>query len=226
MIVADIATMEPGANKDLYIKTMDQELNTVNDTLVFYDESLYLPMFNGLDYTDEDNIWLGAFNWIPPSVSGIEFFYIHVLGANGQMKGMKAYGGDKRYLFFSLFATSDGGCLMTGLVPDYDGADNSNGYIIKVMPDDIPTHAEDTPYEHDMDVAVFPNPFSTEIRIQTARKNLVFNLTDIAGTKILSKEIDNIPDQTLITDMLSRGIYFYTIHYENRIIQSGKLIKE
>jgi len=185
-----------------------------------------LPMFNGMDYTDENNIWLGAFNWIPPWVSGTEVFYVQVLGADGQMKGMKSYGGDTRYLFNSLIATSDGGCLMTGLVPDYDGADNNNGYIIKVMPGDILTHAEDTPYEHDMDVAVFPNPFTERLHFKTARKNLRVSLLDNMGKEVFKGQLAGIERKGIDTGHLPVGFYYYTIMDNGRTIQSGKLIKE
>ena len=94
------------------------------------------------------------------------------------------------------------------------------------MPDDIITQAEETPFAFDKDVFVFPNPFSTEINIQTVRKGLSFNLYNVSGHCILSSEIIYNNNNTLSTGNLNPGSYFYNIQYENHIIQSGKIIKE
>ena len=225
-VMANVAIMEPGAYLDLYVKIMDTNLNTLKDTLLLYPERTSLTGKNGLGFIDPNNIWVPTFEDNSTSFMGTEVFRFHLFDSELNLKAMKEYGGDTRYWFFNMLVTSDGGCLLTGVIPDYEGSWNHDAYVIKVMPEDIITFAEETPFENDKDVMVFPNPFSTEIKIQTARKNLVFNLTDIAGTKILSKEIDNIPGQTLITETLSSGSYFYTIQYESRTIQSGKLLKQ
>ncbi|NOX45491.1 MAG: T9SS type A sorting domain-containing protein [Chlorobi bacterium] len=224
--MANVAIMEPGAYLDLYVKIMDTNFVTLKDTLILYPERTSLTGQNGLGFIDPENIWIPTFEDNTTNFMGTEVFRFHLFDSNLHLKAMKEYGGDTRYWFYNMLVTSDGGCLLTGVVPDYEGSLSTNGYLIKVMHGDILTHAEETPFENDKDVMVFPNPFSTEIRVQTTRKGLVFNLADIAGRKILSREIDNIPDQTLTTDILGRGTYFYSIQYENRIIQSGKLIKK
>jgi hypothetical protein len=225
LMVADIATMEPGANKDLYIKTMDQDLNVINDTLIYYDDQLYLPNKNGLDFTDENNIWVGAYVAAPTSWPGTEVFRIHIFDAQVNLKAMKEYGGNMRYEFRHLIATSDGGCIMTGSIPDYDGAENSNGYLIKVMPFDILTHAEKTPSKIDRDVAIFPNPFKNYIFLTTARKSLSFTLSSAMGEIVIKGNLNSIQTK-IITDNLVPGIYFYTIFENGKAVQTGKLIKQ
>lgn len=226
LITANRASMEPGADQDLYVKIMDQELNTLNDTLLYYDEQVYCPVMSGLDFTDENNIWVGSFVGIPPSFSGSEVFRILIFDSEANLKGMKAYGGEMRYWFFNLFATSDGGCILTGVTPDYEGADNSNGYIIKVMPGDILTDAEETPFEFDMDVAVFPNPFSGSLHFESARKNLWVSLVDNTGKEVLNGELSGLSRTGLATNHLPPGFYYYNITDNGRTIQSGKLIKQ
>ncbi|MCD4695873.1 MAG: T9SS type A sorting domain-containing protein [Bacteroidales bacterium] len=226
IVMANRADMEPGANQDLYVKVMDTLFNTIHDTLLFYPENTYLAVNKGLGFTDPDNIWVTTFEGIPPGITGTEVFRFHIFDSELNLKGMKEYGGDTRYWFFDMIVTSDGGCLLTGAVSDNDGSYNANGYIIKVMPDDIITHAEETPFAFDKDVFVFPNPFSTEINIQTVRKGLSFNLYNVSGHCILSSEIIYNNNNTLSTGNLKPGSYFYNIQYENHIIQSGKIIKE
>ena len=136
-----------------------------------------------------NNIWIPTFVDITTNFPGTEVFRFHIFDSNLNLKGVKEYGGDKRYWFFNMMVTSDGGCLLTGMVPDYDGSWNHDAYVVKVMPDDILTFAEETPFDFDRDVIVFPNPFSTEINIQTVRKNLTFNMFDIMGNQVFSKEM-------------------------------------
>ena len=185
-----------------------------------------MAVYNGLEFIDNNNIWIPTYVDIPTNLPGAELFRFHIFDTNLNLKGVKEYGGDKHYCLFNTLVTSDGGCLLTGMVPDYEGSWNHDAYVIKVMPEDVLTFAEETPFDFDRDVIVFPNPFLTEINIQTVRKNLTFNMFDIIGNLILSKEIDHIPNYTLSTGNINSGFYFYTIHYRNRTIQSGKLIKE
>jgi len=139
---------------------------------------------------------------------------------------MKMYGGDQRYWFYNLIATSDGGCIMTGMVGDYDGADNTNGYLIKVMPEDIVTNAEETPLPFDYDVAVFPNPFTDHLYFETVRKNLRLSLTDNTGKEVANEKLTEITRAGLDTGHLLPGIYYYKINDKGREIQTGKLIKQ
>jgi len=223
---ANEASMEPGAYHDLYVKIMDNEFNTIRDTLILYPEYVYLPVYQGMDFVDQNQVWVSTFQPEFNSVSGNEIFRFHIFDSNLNLEGMKVYGGDRRYTFFNMMVTSDGGCLMTGTVPDYNGSYNDNCYIIKVMPWDIITHAEDTPITNDRDVMVYPNPFSNKIRFQTVRKNLTFNFYDLTGNIILTGDIVDHTEFKISTGGLNHGIYFYTIRDDWRIIQSGKLIKE
>ena len=211
---------------NLYVKIMDPELNTVTDTVLEYPETVYVAVNYGIDYTDENNIYIGTFTGIPPGwTPGSEIFRIHIFDKNGHLKGMKEFGGDVRYWFYNLKATSDGGCIMTGYKDDYYGSINHNGYVIKVMPDDIVTNAEDTPFEFDRDVSVYPNPFNDYLKIETARKNLRFSLFDINGKMVNNADLDT-QSKELTTGNLNSGFYFYNVTDNGRIIQSGKLIKK
>jgi hypothetical protein len=225
-IQANQAEMEPGTYHDLYVKIMDEEFNTLRDTLLYYPGYDYIPGFEGMGFTDPNQIWVPTFNPEPNYWSGTEVFRVHIFDSNLNLIGLKVYGDDRRYTFDNMIVTSDGGCLMTGSVCDSTGSYNDNGYIIKVMPEDILTHAEETPIQNDKDVMIYPNPFRNEIRLQTVRKDLTFDLYDCTGRIIWLGDIDDHTQSKIITGTLSQGIYFYTIQDDKRIIQSGKLIKE
>lgn len=217
---------EPNYEQDLFVRILDPELNTIHDTIIPYPENVYLPTYNGLGFIDPDKIWVATFEGIPTIFPGSEIFRLHIFDSNLNLLGSKEFGGSIRYWFFNLLMCSDGGCLLTGVVPDYNGSMYTNGYIIKVMPEDIITNAEDTPFTHDMDVIVFPNPFKNEIQIHTSRKGLTFILYDLTGNCILSDKICDIPHKSLLTGNLESGFYFYNIKYEDRLIQCGKLRKQ
>jgi len=214
-----------GSNYNTYVRLMDSQLNTVQDTLLAYNETTYVITLNGMDYTDPDNIWLGTFYGLPTFFAGEEVFRIHIFNSEGHLKGMKVYGGEMRYWFYNLVSTSDGGCIITGEVPDTNGSWNTNGYIIKVMPDDILTNAEDTPLAYDRDVSVYPNPFDDYLNIETLRKDLRISLFDVNGQKILERDISNSIRSKLFTGNIKSGFYFYNITDNGRVIQSGKLLK-
>jgi hypothetical protein len=225
-VQANHTSMEPGAYHDLYVKIMDEEFNTLRDTLMLYPEYVYIPVYEGMGFIDPNQIWVSTFQPEFNSSLGTEIFRFNIFDSNLNLTGMKVYGGDRRYTFFNMLVTSDGGCLMTGTVPDYNGSPNDNCYIIKVMPEDIITNAEDTPMSNDKDVSVNPNPFDSEIRLQSVRENLTFELYDLTGKKILSGDINDHTESKISTETLSQGIFLYTIHDDAGIIQSGKLIKE
>ena len=211
---------------NFYLKIMDQDFNTLNDTVIDYPESVYVAVNYGIDYIDEDNIWVGTFEGIPPGwIPGSEIFRIHIFDKNGHLKAMKEFGGDLRYWFYNLKVTSDGGCIMTGVKDDYYGSYNTNGFLIKVMPDDILTNAEDTPLAYDRDVSVYPNPFDDYLNIETLRKDLRISLFDVNGQKILERDISNSIRSKLFTGNIKSGFYFYNITDNGRVIQSGKLLK-
>lgn len=215
------------SNQDLEVRIVDQDFNMVKDTIIYYpNEYVYIPVNKGLGFNDENMIWIATFEAAFLFFPGTEVFNFHIFDSNLNLKGIKQYGGDKRYWFYDLKITSDGGCMLTGKVPDYEGSYNNDGYIIKVMPEDILTFAEETPYAFDKDVMVFPNPFRAMINIQTLRKGLTFNLYNINGALLISVKIDQIPYFSVSTDFIDSGFYSYTISYKNRIVQSGKLIKK
>lgn len=220
------SSIEPGADQDLYVRVMDGAFNTIRDTVIMYPEDVYLPTYNGLGFNDPNKIWVATFEAAFSFLPGTEVFRFHIFDSTLNLLGLKECGGDTRYWFFNLLMCSDGGCLLTGSVPDYDGSYNSDGYIIKVLPEDIITHAEDTPNRNDRDVLVFPNPFSDKIQIQTVRQGLTFILFDLTGNVIRTIDINNVPNFKIETGNLQSGFYIYSIKYDNLIIQNGKLIKE
>lgn len=219
---------EPNAGPfdDLEMRIIDQNFNLVKDTILYCDESVYVPDHQGMGFIDENNIWVVGFEPSFLSLPGTTIFYFFLFDSDLHLKGMKMYGGNTRYWFFDLLATTDGGCLITGMVPEHEGTNIYDNYIIKVMPDDVLTHAEETPATNDWDVHIFPNPFHVALYIETIRNGLSFNLFDAMGRSVYRETMNNFTRTIIATEQLLPGFYYYQINDNNRAVQSGKLMKQ
>jgi len=227
MIIASLVNQDvPGAFYDLSVRVCDTMLNVIKDTVIFDSGKNFLPAFEGLDFTDENSIWVVTH---PQGiVSGKEWEYgrIYIFDPDLNVKGAKYFGGTISKYLFSIKALSDGGCIITGRAPGQSPNGYYGAYIKKVMPDIILQHAEDIPEFDFNDVLIFPVPFENEILLETYRPDLYFSLFALEGKCIISDMSLQIPHTRVHTTNLSKGFYLYSISYKNRIIQSGKLIKQ
>lgn len=73
-------------------------------------------------------------------------------------------------------------------------------------------------------VKIYPNPVSDYLSISIPDNNaqITFELIDIQGRKILTKEISN--SETISMEDLNKVVYFYNLVDSNNK-QSGRLIK-
>jgi len=210
------------------VRISDMDLNFLKDTmLIRQDTNMYPGSYNGMDFISEDEIFVvgytPGFMFLPGSTD----YKIYVLDSELNFKGAKIYGGETRYAILNLLATSDGGCIVGGAVPDFEGSYDSDIYIRKIMTGDIYTHAEETPNPNDRDVSVWPNPFRDIISVYTHRKGLRFQLYGENGKMVL--QVGILPNQAnnINSGFVPKGAYVYKlISIEgDKIVQTGKLIK-
>ena len=77
-------------------------------------------------------------------------------------------------------------------------------------------------------IQIYPNPFSTEIYIQSSASNkqiLKLRIYTVLGKEVLH-QIIQYPKTRVETKHLSSGIYFYQVMNKKQVIQSGKLISQ
>jgi len=212
----------------------DIQLGLITGDHVFFDRRWlgrvdtndYPAWRTSMDFTDKNNIWVsGNIEHFPSQHIDTEIL-VYLLDSQLNVKGMKLYGGDMNYSATTTTATSDGGCVLGCRVYDWKNsfANDLDFWIKKVYPNDIITFAEDTPYPYDRDVLVFPNPFGSALQIRTFRNNLAFALFDINGRKVIESDIQ-WGGNGLNTAGIPKGFYVYTISTNNRVIQTGKLVK-
>ncbi|MEZ5197830.1 MAG: hypothetical protein R2764_16015 [Bacteroidales bacterium] len=155
----------------LKMTLMDEELNVLQTHTIEYGGFCYTPVYDGLGYVDPDNIWVTTFRGASTSWPGIELLHLHIFDSNLNLKGVKEYG-DTRYWLWNQVVTSDGGCLVTGMIPDCEGCDNHDGYILKVMPKDVITKIPEISDSLQNNISVYPNPFNESITIKCGYSRL------------------------------------------------------
>jgi len=210
----------------LSIGLLDEDFNLIRDT-IFLGGGDYVPFCrNTIGYVSDDVIWIGAdyddIYWM----SGTSGYYLYVFDSELNFKAEKFYGGNTRYKMMDLFPTQDNGCIVAGMVPDKDPVIYyyTDIFIKKVALEDVYTNVKEPYVKRQKPASVYPNPFKTNLNIETLKNNLKFELYSLTGNKLFTKELQS-GKSTVITKNLDNGFYFYTISDENRIVQSGKLIK-
>jgi len=136
---------------------------------------------------------------------------------------------DKYYLNFDIKACSDGGILLCNL--RYDSDDNTtpplnfDAWVLKVDNNGLMTGINDGSDFEIQNVLIFPNPGNSNINIVSPWTNSTLNLYTRNGILILSKELHQI--NTIVnTANLASGVYFWTVYQNNnKLIESGKWIK-
>lgn len=209
----------------LLVQLFDPDFNFVKDTFMVRPGMVYLPVFNGMDYTDPNNIWIATYNAMG-SPTPNEVFHVEVFDSDLNLKGEKEYGGNKKkYWFYNLLATPDGGCLLTGLVPACDTCENNNGYLFKLMPEDIITHTHEHQSDNQFSIDVSPNPFNDFITIRSDKIGLSVQVYDFSGNLVIDSEMIN-QNFEINTTQFSFGLYFYQIKHKYHVIKYGKLLKK
>ncbi len=142
------------------------------------------------------------------------------------------YGGDAQYCPFSIIATSDGGCFVTGYSYDYLNNLPNNNYeldifALKVDADGLITELPEQPHTQAHDAILYPNPGREFLTIQSGPQinGAQLTLYDTQGRVALIETIKNTHER-INTSHLPAGIYPWQVIYKNKIIESGKWIKE
>ena len=226
-IVNNESQETPGAYIDMEVRVTDDQFNTINDTVIIDPDNVYTPVNEGVDYIYDDLIWTCTFSYYPPYWQGTEIFKVYLFDKEMNLKGMKVFGGDSRWWLIDLTATSDGGCIITGIIREDGGSTSFDNdmYILKVMPEDLITSTEDRLGNEGGGIVVFPNPVRDNLFVRGIDSDMRLIISSVDGRKLLEKEINSIHQPMIKTSSLDSGIYFFKIMKNNQIIKSGKIIK-
>ena len=124
------------------------------------------------------------------------------------------------------------GCVMTFTVETarIDTRANTEELFYQVIEYfKLTTGTDETLVSENMEIVVYPNPTTGNIVLHNSGNseigNGLFELYDINGRKILSKNVDFATDIEISLSSIQRGFYIYSITSGNRIV-TGKIVKQ
>lgn len=216
---------ETGTNKKgMEMRLYNPDLQLLKSILIYHTETIKIPEHRGMGFIDENNIWVATFEMAPPSWPGIEDFRFFIFDNEINLKGSKVHEGDTRYWLYDLLATSDTGCLVSGVVGENVGSNTSDNYIMKVRLQDVLTGIQEQERKTGRTVEIWPVPAGETLHVKSSQDSelLIFNT---AGEKIREHNIKE--GYNIITlKAVPPGKYLIAIRQNGMIIESHKVIKK
>jgi hypothetical protein len=192
----------------------------------------YPGVFGNMDFKDPENIfYAGTKNLSPYGIfaNSEAWFVLNKLNSSLELQWQKFYGGTANYQLIDMISTQDGGCLLAGNRYDYQTSLNETDiYIVKVNEDGlIVGTGEELPRISAQDAIVYPNPSNEYFTIQSGPQinGALFELFDMNGNLVHTTTLDERLE-TISTIKLSTGTYPYRITFDNKIVGSGKWMKQ
>ena len=219
------------SHRVLGILKIDTNNNVINENYIGKEPDTinYPGSGRNMDFIESNNIYYGGVaNFIPeqyPWQVEPSWIMLNNLDSNLNINWQRFYGGDAFYYLWGLRATQDGGCIM--LCTRYDHNTQYHEYdiyILKVDPDGLITRINENSELEIRNAIIYPNPGTNHINIKTILKNPTFELIDLKGKTIIRKTL-NTSTKQINTSNIPSGMYFYRIHNNEKIIESGKWVK-
>jgi len=195
------------------------------------EDTLDLPAFyGGLDFNDNDSIFIGAVSlWFSSFLEYENYLVVLQTDSMLNIRWERFYGGDAYYAPSKLIATPDGGCLFAGTIYDFrnSSVEKRNVYVLKVNNEGLIVGKNETPAIEMHEAIVYPNPGTTEVRVRIAAqyKESLFQLFDMNGKQVASEKIVG-KWGTINTSFLKPGTYIYRISSEDGLFESGKWVRK
>ncbi|HOG20876.1 MAG TPA: T9SS type A sorting domain-containing protein, partial [Salinivirgaceae bacterium] len=142
---------------------------------------------------------------------------------NGEYKNKDGF----YYYAFSVFATSDGGCIIAATKNNITTLGyNLLGYVLKV---DSLGNAPNTNIENVATISqlyVYPNPGVSTINVFSGKNCTggIFRMYNSTGVLVLQSRLHN-ETETVDISNLPTGIYIYEIHNQSGAVERGKWVK-
>jgi len=201
---------------------------TVGPYLV--DTVTYPACIQNLDFIDTTNVFCGGTvnQAYYPNPASRSYLILANLDNELNKKWQYFYRLDKYYEMHGILATNDGGCLLLATYFNFTGQNYERDIlIIKVDSNGLVTGLNSKPGLKPMNAIIYPNPGHDFLNIQSGPQinGASFTLYDMQGHVAITETIKNIQTR-LNTSNLPAGTYPWQIVFKNKIIESGKWIKE
>jgi len=208
--------------------------DTILDSVDYYnhpDTSLYSGGVKNTVLIGDKIFVVGVYNVDPvefPWQSVPTWIQVSRIDTGLQIIDHHFYGGDAFYMPYNIIYTTDGGALISGNRYDYNTPweQKYHVFVLKVNSNGLITELPDQPQTKAHDAIVYPNPGIEYLNIQSGPQisGAEFYLFDVNGKAVIVEKITN----TLLkvnTAYLPAGTYPWQIVFKNKVIESGKWVK-
>ena len=208
------------------LDTDDQILNE-NYFGLMPDTITYVGALDHLDFRNTDTIYFCGIGNVTidfPYSQEPSWIILNCLDSNLNLRWQTLYGGDAFYFSWEVYATSDGGCIVSAskydyTLPEYD----YDVVLLKYNNEGLLTSLHENE-EARNSLLIYPNPGKDKIKVNSDFRDAHFQLFDLAGRCLLTNNLD--PGLNIIdVGNFCQGTYIYLITIDNRPVSSSKWIK-
>lgn len=213
-------------NEDVGIMVWDTAYNELNMNIIGKsDTNEYVSGKSISKYGS--NIYIGGTSNYDTSIYQTSEFILTKTDAQGNPLWTKYYGNNTKLVLNKVLATSDGGAIMVG--SSYDTLNFPPNvrdiHIVKVDSNGMQTISSLKENILETKTIVYPNPSSSTINFSMSigelQEEMNLEIYNSNGQFIQQKSI--LPTETVDVSDFDAGLYFYTIHVDDKIFK-GKFI--
>jgi hypothetical protein len=188
---------------------------------------------HGLDFTDTSSVYVGGTSnfELPYYFSNWKsWYYLIKCNSKGEKIWERWYNLNDNYLtLWKVLATKDGGVLLAGTSYNSQTAAGQERdlYILKL--DSLGNLVTSVPgiNVQPAEIKIFPNPFTTTLRIQTSLTTPAdYAIHDVAGRLLSGGVLKNTSDSEIDLSATPSGVYFITLSTGGRPIARQRVVKE
>jgi hypothetical protein len=207
------------------MRLYNADFDLIKTSIYYTEKKVYTPLKRSIGLANDSSIWVAAFDWESPTgVPGKEDIIFLVYDNQLNLLGEKIYKGNSRYWIWDLLACSDEGCLISGTASEYDGADYSDYYLLKVQLDDVVT-STDVFYDTDYSVVIHPVPAKDRIILRNVPESSELFVYNISGQLVASYYLNKGINQIEVGS-IRPGIYCASILQNQQLLQTLKFVKQ
>ncbi len=205
-------------SENLSLSKIDNELNVIKTTAFGLPNNQdFLGQNSSIDFINNNNsIYVVSQYLISP------YFSMTKLNSDIEIEWEHFFTVKDAWLLAGVKATNDNGAIMWGL--KYDGT-NNNSFFLKSGALGPNSNTNSIIKSHEL--IIYPNPGNENMQVRTAVQQLggVFYIYDITGKLVLQQEVTSSITQINTSRLLS-GTYIYKYINNNKLLESGKWVKE
>ncbi len=223
---------EKGQNDDLWVFRMDSTGTILNETTIGTPDTLDYASFgrsvgfskNGDIYiSGTHNITLGFYPNVP------SWIILTKLDSNFNRVFTKYYNPDGKYYYnIDLLTCKDNGIILSNMRYDSENNEdppyNLDAWLTKVDANGYMTGEKENKQIEVKNALLYPNPGSNLLQVDCGWPQAELTLLNMNAIKVLTKHLKSC-HSTINTTFLSSGEYIWIIRSNNKVIETGKWIK-